>query len=64
VTKWCHEFETGRNDVHDEINSGRPSIVTDKIIPKNDENIHAETRLTIDELYQQCPGVSRNVLHG
>jgi hypothetical protein len=29
VTKWCHEFEAGRNDVHDEIRSGRPSVITD-----------------------------------
>jgi hypothetical protein len=39
VAKWCCEFEAGRSDVHDEIRSGRPSVVTDEIIQKIDENI-------------------------
>jgi hypothetical protein len=45
------------------VTTGRPSVVTDKIIQKIDENIRADRRLTIDELYQQCPKVSRTVLH-
>jgi hypothetical protein len=52
----------GRSDVHDEIRSGRPSVVTDEIIQKT-EYIHADKRLTINELHQQCPEVSRTVLH-
>jgi hypothetical protein len=35
--------------------SGRPSVVTDKIILRTDENIRADRRLTNDELHQQCP---------
>jgi hypothetical protein len=61
VAKWCREFEAGRRK--DEIRGGRPSVVTDEIIQKIDENIYAETHLTIDELHQQCPEVSRTVLH-
>jgi hypothetical protein len=38
VTKWCRESEAGRSDVH----HGRPFVVTDKIIKKIDENIHAD----------------------
>jgi hypothetical protein len=26
VAKWCREFSEGRNDVHDEQRSGRPSL--------------------------------------
>jgi hypothetical protein len=33
VAKWC-EFEAGRSDVHDEIRSGRASLVTDEIIQR------------------------------
>jgi hypothetical protein len=33
MAKYCREFEAGR-DVHDEIRSGRPSVVTDEIIQK------------------------------
>jgi hypothetical protein len=40
-----------------------PSVVTDEIIKKTDENNHADRRLTIEELHQQCPEVSRTVLH-
>jgi hypothetical protein len=39
-------------------------MVTDEIIQKNDANIHADRRLTINEFHQQCPEVSRTVLHG
>jgi transposase len=34
VAKWCREFEARGSDVHDEIRSGRPSVVTDEIIQK------------------------------
>jgi hypothetical protein len=47
----------------EKIRSGRPSVVTDEIIQKTDENIYADRRLTIDELHQQCPEVSRTLLH-
>jgi hypothetical protein len=50
VAKWCREFEMGRCDIHD----GRPSIVTDEITQKIDENIHAGRHLTIGELHEQC----------
>jgi hypothetical protein len=45
MEKWCREFEAGRSDVHDEIRSGRPSVVTDEIIQETDENIRADRRL-------------------
>jgi hypothetical protein len=64
VAKWFREFEAGRIDVHDEIRSLRPSVVTDEIIQKNYKNIRADRRLTIDELHRQCPEESRAVLHG
>jgi hypothetical protein len=46
------EFDVGRSDVHDNIWSGRPSVVTDEIIQKNYENIHSDRHLTINELFQ------------
>jgi hypothetical protein len=33
VVKWCREIDAGRGD-HDEMRSGRPSIVTDENIQK------------------------------
>jgi transposase len=44
VAKWCRKFEAVGSDVHDEIKSGRPSVVTDEIIQKIDENIRADRR--------------------
>ena len=29
VKNWCREFSEGRTDVHDEIRSGRPSLISD-----------------------------------
>jgi hypothetical protein len=43
---------------------GQPSVVTDEIIQKIDENICADRCLTIDELHRQCLEMSRSVLHG
>ena len=34
VYKWCREFKNGRTNVHDELRSGRSSIVTDKLVEK------------------------------
>jgi hypothetical protein len=48
VAKWCRGFEAGRSDVH----NGRPSVVTDEVIQKIDGNLHADRRLTIDELFR------------
>jgi F420-0:gamma-glutamyl ligase-like protein len=45
MAKWCREFEAGRSDVHDEIRSGRPFVVTDEMIQKIDENIHTDRRM-------------------
>lgn len=56
VTKWRNCFLSGRNRVHDEERSGRPSAV------KEDKNIVAvrtvlekERRLTIDEILDRLP---------
>ncbi|KMQ86065.1 hypothetical protein RF55_15067 [Lasius niger] len=48
VAKWCREFKAGRSNVHDEERSGRPSVVTDKLIQKIEEKIHFDRSLTMD----------------
>jgi hypothetical protein len=32
VAKWCHEFNTGRTDIHDEQRTGRPSLIVDGLV--------------------------------
>ncbi|GFG39392.1 hypothetical protein Cfor_08341 [Coptotermes formosanus] len=61
MAKWYHEFTAGRRDVHDDKRSGRPSVVTDCFIQKIEEKIHADRRITMDELHEQCSEVSRTV---
>lgn len=63
VAKWVREFREGRSSVHDEERSGRPSVVTDGFVQEVDQLIREDRRLTLDELLEKCPGVSRTVLH-
>jgi hypothetical protein len=32
VAKWCHEFNAGRTDIHDEQRTGRPSLIVDGLV--------------------------------
>jgi hypothetical protein len=41
MAKWRREFEECRIDVYDEMRNLRPSVVTDEIVQKIDENIRA-----------------------
>jgi hypothetical protein len=34
VAKWCHEFNTGRRDIHDEQRTGRASLIVDGLVKK------------------------------
>jgi acetolactate synthase small subunit len=60
VANLCREFKAGRSDVHDE---SHPLLLM-KSSQKIDENIRADRLITIDELHQHCPEVSRTVLRG
>lgn len=62
VRKWCSQFKNGRTNVHDEEKSGRPSIVTDELVAKVDDNIRENRRFTITELSLCFPQVSRTLL--
>jgi hypothetical protein len=34
VAQWCNEFNAGRTDVHDEQNTGRPSLLDDYVVKR------------------------------
>jgi len=40
VRQWCIRFKDGRTNVHDEGNSGRPSIVTDELVENVNAKVH------------------------
>lgn len=63
VTRWCMRFSEGRTDLHDLKRSGRPTIKTADLIAKIEEVLRTDRRITIAELQQHFPDVSKTVVH-
>ena len=63
VRRWCRQFSAGRQSVHDEKRSGRPSIITDSLVELVRERIMENRRVTITELGSHVPQISRSLLH-
>ncbi|GFX12532.1 uncharacterized protein TNCV_3156531 [Trichonephila clavipes] len=63
VRKWVRAFMDGRENVHDEPRSGRPSVITDDLVNAVDEKIREDRRLTISTLALGFPNVDRTTLH-
>ena len=63
VRKWVRMFSEGRENVHDEARSGRPSFVNDDLVRKVDERVRDERRFTISDLSLHFPQISRILLH-
>jgi transposase len=40
VRKWVRQFNEGREDVHDEARSGRPSVVNDDLVLAVNSKVH------------------------
>jgi len=49
--------------VHDEAQSGRPSLVNDDLVCKVNERVHDDRRFTISDLSLHFPQISRTLLH-
>ena len=63
VRQWCIMFKNGCTNVHDEEQSGRPTIVTNELKAKINEKIHENRRFTITEFSLEFPLISRRLLH-
>jgi hypothetical protein len=61
VRKWCREFKDGRTDVHDEQRSGRPSV-SDETIAKVEDTMLKDRRVTVRELCEMIPDVSKTCI--
>jgi hypothetical protein len=61
VRKWCREFKDGRTDVHDEQRSGRP-LVSDETTAKVEETMLKDRRVTVRELCEMIPDVSKTCI--
>jgi hypothetical protein len=52
VRKWCRLFKDGRTNVHDEEQSGRPSLVMDDLKEKANAKVRGNRRLRISEFHE------------
>ncbi|KAJ4443883.1 hypothetical protein ANN_05670 [Periplaneta americana] len=63
VRRWCRQFSEGRQSVHDEERSGRPSLINDDRVELVRQCIMENHRFTITELSSHFPQISRSLLH-
>ena len=63
VRKWVRMFNEGRENVHDEAGSGRPTLVNDDLVRKVNERVRDDRRFTISDLSLQFPQISRTILY-
>jgi hypothetical protein len=62
VRKWVRQFNKGRENMHDEARSGRPSVVDD-LVRAVDSKVHEDRRFTISSLSLHFPQISRTILY-
>jgi len=63
VRKWVRMFNDGRENVHDEAQSGRPSLENDDLVRKVNERVRDDRRFTISDLSFHFPQISRTLLY-
>ena len=63
VRKWVRMFIKGRENVHDEVRNGRPSLVNDDLVRKVNERVRDDRRFTISDLSLHFPQISRTLLY-
>jgi len=61
VRKWVRMFSEGRENVHDEVRSGRPSLVNEDLVCKVNERVCDDRRFTISDLSLHFPQISRTL---
>jgi len=59
VRKWVQMFNEGRENVHNEARSGRPSLVNDDLLRKFNERVRDDRHFTISDLSLHFPQISR-----
>jgi len=63
VRRWVRLFNEGRENLHDDPRSGRPSVVNEDLVRAVEENIRENRRFTITLLSLNFPHISRSLLH-
>jgi hypothetical protein len=59
VREWVQMFNGGREIVHDEARSGRPSLVNDDLVRNVNERVRDKRRFTISDLSLHFPQISK-----
>jgi len=62
VRKWVRMFNEGRENMHDEARSWRPSLVNDDLVRKVNERVRDDRRFTISDLSLHFLQISRTLL--
>ena len=63
VRKWVRMFNEGRQNVHDEAQSGRPSLVNDDLVRNVNERVRDDRCSTISDLSLHFPQILRTLLY-
>jgi len=63
IRKWVRIFNEGRENVHDEARSGRPSFVNDDLVRKVNERVRDDRRFTISDLSLHFPQISKTLVY-
>jgi transposase len=63
VRRWVRHFSEGRENVHDDPRSGRPSVVNEDLVRTVEEKIQENRRFTISSLSLNFPQISLSLLH-
>ena len=63
VRKWVRTFNEGRENMHDEAQSGHPSLVNDDLVHKVNERVCDDRRFTISDLSLHFPQISTTLLY-
>ena len=61
VRKWVRMFSEGRENVHVEVRSGRPSLVNDDLVCKVNESVRDDRYFTISDLSLHFAEISRTL---
>lgn len=63
VRRWVRQFNEGRDQVHDDERSGRPSLVNEELVRAVEEVVKENRRFTMTDLSTKFPQISRSLLH-
>jgi len=61
VRKWVRMFNEGRENVHDDAQSGRPPLVNDDLLRKVNERVRDDRLFTISDLSLHFTQISRTL---